>query len=94
MIDLVQTYLADASHWHNVLGSLDLSSLDLNILGHLHVGHVSMPDDWGVLAQFKETDISGDVGKVWSQAVKKGQVWAFLLGAIFGYLAKTFTTYG
>jgi hypothetical protein len=85
MMDLVQNYLADVGHWNDVLSSS---------LSHVHIS-VPMPDDWGVLAQqFKETDIGGDVGKWWDKAVKTGQVWAFLLGAIFGYLVKMFTTYG
>jgi hypothetical protein len=52
-------------------------------------------DDWMVLAQqFKQTDIVGDVGKTWSHFVKTGQVWAFLIGIVAGYMVKTFTSYG
>jgi hypothetical protein len=88
MMHLVQTYLTDVSHVQSILGYLDVNHLSL---GYLHLPQV---DDWSMLAQFKETDLSGDVGKMWAKAVKQGQVWAFLLGAIFGYLVKTFTTYG
>jgi hypothetical protein len=89
MMQFAHTYLTDVSHVQSILGYIDVN--------HLSIGHLHLPgvDDWAVLAQqFKETDISGDVGKVWAKAVKQGQVWAFLLGAIFGYLVKTFTTYG
>jgi hypothetical protein len=90
MMNLVHTYLGDIGHWNDVLGSS---------LSHLHIGnvHISflMPDDWTIVAQqFKETNLSGDVGKWWDKVVKTGQVWAFLLGAIFGYLIKAFTTFG
>jgi hypothetical protein len=70
-----------------VLGQIDFNHL-------LNVDFWPMPDDWALVAQFKETDLGGDLGKWWNGVVKTGQVWAFLLGAIFGYLAKTFTTYG
>ena len=85
MIDVLHnlpTYLADASHLSDALQNL-----------HLHAP--AMPDDWAVLAQqFKETDLAGDVGKQWEKFVKTGQVWAFLIGILFGYLVKTFTTFG
>jgi hypothetical protein len=42
----------------------------------------------------KETDLGGDISKSWQHFVKTGQVWAFLIGAIVGYMAKAFTSYG
>lgn len=88
MMDLMQAYLGDVGHWHDALSQIDLSH-------GLNFDAVPMPDDWSLVAtKFKETDLSGDLGKWWNNVVKTGQVWAFLLGAIFGYLAKTFTTYG
>jgi hypothetical protein len=72
-------HLVDGLHWHPMLTTFP----------------ALMPDDWVTLAQsVKDTDLMGDVSKAWNHFVKTGQVWAFLLGAIFGYLAKTFTTYG
>ncbi|PSB20719.1 hypothetical protein C7B65_07265 [Phormidesmis priestleyi ULC007] len=57
--------------------------------------HWQLPHDWVVLGQqFKETDIGGDVGRAWSHFVKTGQVWAFLVGLILGYMARALTTYG
>jgi hypothetical protein len=96
MMDLLHYSLANvdslptwASH------GLGLISVDPIQWGHIQWGHGLLPDDWATIAtQFKETNISGDIGKWWDKAVKTGQVWAFLLGAIFGYLFKTFTTYG
>jgi hypothetical protein len=88
MMNLIQTYVGDLGHWHTVLGQLDFNHL-------IQADFWPMPDDWSLIAtKFKETDLSGDIGKWWNNVVKTGQVWAFLLGAIFGYLAKTFTTYG
>ncbi|MFM2429378.1 MAG: hypothetical protein RLZZ511_591 [Cyanobacteriota bacterium] len=93
MLDLMQTYVGDLGHWHGVFGH--------GVLGQFDLSHVisldgwPMPDDWSLVAtKFKETDLGGDFGKWWNHVVKTGQVWAFLLGAIFGYLVKTFTTYG
>ena len=77
-IDL-PTWAANVSHTSNLLHSL-----------HWHVS-----DDWIVLAQqFKETDITGDVGKTWNQFVRTGQVWALLIGLVVGYLARALTSYG
>ncbi len=88
MMNLIQTYAGDWGHWNTVLGQIDLTHL-------INADFWPMPDDWSLIAtQFKDTDLSGDIGKWWNGVVKTGQVWAFLLGAIFGYLAKTFTTYG
>jgi hypothetical protein len=67
-----------------------------DILPTLH-GHLSIdwPSDWLVLAQqFKEPDIPGDVSKAFNHFVKTGQIWAFLIGIVLGYLVKTFTSYG
>ncbi|MBE9033042.1 hypothetical protein IQ266_25220 [filamentous cyanobacterium LEGE 11480] len=88
MIDVMHTYVGDFGHWHNILSQLDLNHL-------MSADFWPMPDDWSLVAtKFKETNLSGDFAKWWNNVVKTGQVWAFLLGAIFGYLAKTFTTYG
>jgi hypothetical protein len=101
MMDLLHYSLANvdslptwASHG---MGMIQADHIQLGHiqLGHIQLGHGLLPDDWATIAtQFKETNISGDIGKWWDKAVKTGQVWAFLLGAIFGYLLKTFTTYG
>ncbi|NJN48789.1 MAG: hypothetical protein HC805_02035 [Alkalinema sp. RL_2_19] len=93
MIDLMQTYVGDVGHWHNLLGQLDFNHFSMS---HFISSDLwPRPDDWSLVAtQFKETNISADFAKWWNNVVKTGQVWAFLLGAIFGYLAKTFTTYG
>ena len=47
-----------------------------------------------VKGMIKETDLGGDISKSWQHVVKTVQVWAFLIGAIVGYLAKSFTSYG
>ncbi len=41
-----------------------------------------------------EDNLWSSVQKAFNNFVKTGQVWAFLIGIIFGYLAKSFTTYG
>lgn len=47
-----------------------------------------------VAQEFKPTDITGDVSKSWNHFVRTGQVWAFVIGIVAGYLAKTFTSFG
>jgi len=54
-----------------------------------------LPTDHLVLAQqIRQTDLVGDVQKAFDNFVKTGQAWAFLIGLVFGYLIKTFTTFG
>ncbi len=72
------TWFTHVTHVNDVLQSF-----------HLH------SPDWTVLAQqFKEPDITGDVGKTWNHFVKTGQVWAMLIGIVLGYMVKTFTSFG
>jgi hypothetical protein len=77
--------IADLQHY--------LVSQQQHLLGMSHLDHIQMPDllAYGAI---KETDFVGDVGKAWGKFVRTGQVWAFLAGGVFGYLLKTFTTYG
>jgi hypothetical protein len=58
----------------------------------LQVVHWHLPMD--LAQQFKEPDFAGDIGKAWNTFVKTGQVWAFLVGLIMGYIARTFTSFG
>lgn len=82
MIHMVQELAsvgAGLGHWSDVLQTV----------------HWTAPHDWVVLAQqFKETDLGTDISKSWNHFVKTGQVWAFLIGIIIGYMMKTFTSYG
>ncbi len=41
-----------------------------------------------------QVDLAGDVQRAFNNFVKTGQVWAFLIGVILGYLFRTFTSYG
>ena len=50
--------------------------------------------DWHGLAQLKtETDLFGQVSGAWDNFVKTGQIWALLIGIVFGYMIKAFTTF-
>jgi hypothetical protein len=50
--------------------------------------------DWLGLAQLKtETDLFAQVSGAWDNFVKTGQIWALLIGIVFGYLIKAFTTF-
>lgn len=54
--------------------------------------HWHLPID--LAQQIKETDLAGDVGKAWNNFVKTGQIWAFIIGLILGYVFRSFTSYG
>lgn len=68
----------------------------LNILADLSQSfQFDLPTEHLVLAQqIRQTDLVGDVQKAFDNFVKTGQAWAFLIGLVFGYLIKTFTTFG
>jgi hypothetical protein len=50
------------------------------------------PGDWTVLAQFKDT-LGTDFQKALDHFVKSGQMWAMIIGFMFGYMIKTFTSF-
>lgn len=88
LISDLPTWLAGLTHWTFIPWGDILQVTD----GHLH-SHIL--DQSMVLAQqFKETNITGDVSKAWNHFVKTGQVWAFVIGVVSGYMVKTFTSYG
>jgi hypothetical protein len=94
LIDIAQTLLQspiDPTHL-STLPHVDLMHFEL--FQSLHISHGN-----DLLAQtgsgyVKPTDLGGDVSVMWKKFVSTGQVWAFLVGTIFGYLVKTFTSYG
>ncbi len=65
-----------------------------HLLGMTHLHPIEMPNILAIDNILKEPDFTGDIGKAWGKFVRTGQVWAFLAGSVFGYLLKTFTTYG
>ncbi|UBF27872.1 hypothetical protein K9N68_08225 [Kovacikia minuta CCNUW1] len=56
--------------------------------------HWHLPLELSVLDKPLEVDLGGDVQRAFNNFVKTGQVWAFLIGLVLGYLFKTFTSYG
>ena len=87
LIDITQTLLQspiDMTHLAHI-PQIDLfqslHTIDTEFLGQIN-------------NKIKETDLGGDISKSWQHFVKTGQVWAFLIGAIVGYMAKAFTSYG
>jgi hypothetical protein len=58
----------------------------------LQMIHWHLPLD--LAQQFKDPDFAGDIQKAFNNFVKTGQVWAFLIGIILGYLIKGFTSFG
>lgn len=80
----VATWLTEPTYW------LDASWLDL-----LQPVHWHLPIDLAAFGDKKlEVDLAGDVQRAFNNFVKTGQVWAFLIGLIFGYFVKTFTSFG
>ncbi len=75
----VMTWLIDPSQWIDAVQAI----------------HWDLPMELAKLGDKPlEVDLGGDVQKSFDNFVKTGQVWAFLIGIILGYLVKTFTTYG
>ncbi|MFM7450152.1 MAG: hypothetical protein ACKO24_16335 [Leptolyngbyaceae cyanobacterium] len=77
----VTTWLLGHSHG---LGVSQLFHLDLSIFH----GQADL------VAQFKQTDLAGDVQRWFNGLIRTGQLWAFLIGLIVGYLFRSLTTYG
>lgn len=92
----VVPHLADLGAWSwNALG-----------VGSWHLGwHVEMPVDlnWSWLdstslgqlqGQQFDTDVFKGARNAFSNFMKTGQLWAFLIGLFVGYVLRTVTTYG
>jgi hypothetical protein len=53
------------------------------------------PHDWTVLAQTQlETDVFAGTRAWFDNFIKSGQVWALIIGIVFGYVLRGMTTYG
>jgi hypothetical protein len=60
----------------------------------LQTTHWHLPLDTAVLDNPIQVDLFGDVQRAFNRFVKTGQIWAFLVGLILGYLFRSFTSYG
>jgi hypothetical protein len=60
----------------------------------LQMIHWHLPLDLAVLDKPLHVDLAGDVQRAFNNFVKTGQVWAFLIGIILGYLFRSFTSFG
>jgi hypothetical protein len=49
--------------------------------------------DWSLFAQF-ETDVFRPVREFFENFIESGQIWAFLIGLVLGYLFRSLTSYG
>ncbi|WP_416675554.1 hypothetical protein [Egbenema bharatensis] len=49
--------------------------------------------DWSLIAQF-ETDVFRPVREFFENFIESGQIWAFLIGLVLGYLFRSLTSYG
>ncbi len=88
---MVISAIADVASW-----SIDPTYwLDTSWIHPLQPAHWHLPVDLAALGDKKiEVDLAGDVQKAFNNFVKTGQVWAFLIGIIFGYFVKAFTSFG
>jgi hypothetical protein len=74
---------------------LDTAWLNTYLLDLLQPSHWHLPIDLAALGDKElKVDLGGDVQRAFNNFVKTGQVWAFLIGIIFGYFVKTFTSFG
>ncbi|MEB3292988.1 MAG: hypothetical protein VKJ24_07495 [Synechococcales bacterium] len=90
LLDVLPTLtatLTDVPHYTDAFQSLHLPISDRFLQDWIH-------NSTFLAQQFKEPDLAGDVGKMWQHFVKTGQVWAFIIGMVAGYLVKTFTSFG
>jgi hypothetical protein len=83
-------------HLLDQVSTAPIADLPHHLLGLTHLDQVHMPPIVMDLANkaLEEPDFGKSIGGAWGKFVRTGQVWAFLGGTIFGYLVKTFTTYG
>jgi hypothetical protein len=56
-------------------------------------GWVWQSIDWSLLAQF-ETDVFRPVREFFNNFIQSGQIWAFFIGIVLGYLLRSLTSYG
>ena len=55
---------------------------------------LKLPINWTIVAQtLKQTDLVGDVQRVFGHFVATGQIWALITGLIIGYLFRSLTSY-
>lgn len=83
LVQLVQHItpcLADVGSW-----------LDISHASHSWIGHSL---DWSLLAQQFDTDVFKGTRTILNNFVKSGQLWAFLIGIVVGYIFRSVTSYG
>jgi hypothetical protein len=78
MMQDMTTWLIGLTHWTDLLQTI----------------HWHLPLDFAFMEKPLEVDLGGDVQRAFNNFVKTGQVWAFLIGLILGYMFRTFTSYG
>jgi hypothetical protein len=61
-------------------------------LSHGLLWHTQL--DWSLLSQVFNTDPFAGARNAFDHFITSGQVWAFIVGLIIGYLFRSFTTYG
>ncbi len=52
-----------------------------------------LPINWTVVAQQFNQDVLGDIQKAFNHFIQSGQVWAFLIGIVIGYMFRALTSY-
>ncbi len=76
---------------YSMLGTIDVSTLDLSgfDVSNLNLSHFHF--DWQPLAQQFKQDVTKDLTGGWNGFIKSGQVWALMIGVTVGYLFKSVT---
>lgn len=87
----------DITLWVQGLGHglpLSLQNLDLLNLDLLNLDLLNELGSSGlVFAQTFNEDILGNIGKSWDNFIRTGQVWALIIGFVFGYIFRSITSY-
>ena len=71
-------------------GSVNGAALDGALDGSLAIAPVGLSQTI-LVQQFEESDLGKQVQDSWNNFVESGQIWALLVGVIFGYMFRTFT---
>ncbi|MEH2056925.1 MAG: hypothetical protein V7K97_12360 [Nostoc sp.] len=54
-----------------------------------------LPVNLTALAQtITDPNVLGQIEKAWNHFIQTGQVWAFLIGLVIGYMIRNLTSYG
>lgn len=85
------SWTLESAHW----GQLGLSQISAWDLGwHWDLGSLTATIQAQLQGQQFDTDVFKGARGIFNSFLKSGQLWAFLIGLIVGYVLRAVTTYG